>query len=258
VSDFVWFLFSVGGLIVLMLFGALWLRARPHSPRARRFLLILAVAYTIASIYATSYGVGRLLVIGLRPLEPSDVPDGRTAIVVLGSGSYTAHDWEEQEFSIVDPPAAARVVEAFRVYRLVDPDWVISSGGKRLRNDPNEATGITMRDALVQLGVDPSRLLVETKSRNTHEESVVVASLLASLRVNNVILVTSDTHMRRSLGTFRAQGVDAIPAIARTPYDRVRWFSWTLPSDAGLWHAGAVAHEFLGIGYYAIRGWYRF
>ena len=35
-------------------------------------------------------------------------------------------------------------------------------------------------------------------------------------RVDHVVLVTSPTHMRRSLATFRAEGITAIPAIACT------------------------------------------
>ena len=73
-----------------------------------------------------------------------------------------------------------------------------------------------------------------------------------------MVLVTVDLHMRRSLGAFRAQGIDAIPAIARRPVNRPPWNVEFLPSDTGLAESTAVARELLGIGYYALRGWYRF
>ena len=51
---------------------------------------------------------------------------------------------------------------------------------------------------------------------------------------------------------------DAIPAIARRPHDRIPWQLNFLPSDSGLAEAREVAREVLGIGYYTVRGWYRF
>jgi uncharacterized SAM-binding protein YcdF (DUF218 family) len=140
---------------------------------------------------------------------------------------------------------------------MIDPEWVISSGGKVRPEDPDVASGITMRDELVRQGVPLSRVIVETRSRTTHEEAVVVKPLLEELDVEQTVLVTSDLHMQRSLGAFRAVGIDAVPAIARFPFtDRAQ--PWMLPSYRGLWYSGALAHETIGIAYYAVRGWYRF
>src|SRR6185295_8970327 len=99
--------------------------------------------------------------------------------------------------------------------------------------------GITLRDAMVTLGVPAARLIVETESRDTHDEAVIVAPMLRNLDVEHVVLVTSGTHMRRSLGTFRAQGIRAIPAIARDPLTAIAWSDWVLPSDLGLWKSSS-------------------
>jgi uncharacterized SAM-binding protein YcdF (DUF218 family) len=72
-----------------------------------------------------------------------------------------------------------------------------------------------------------------------------------------VILVTSETHMRRSLGTFRAQGIQAVPAIAREPAPVMPWIAWIIPTEGGLQRAADVWHEIIGLGYYLVRGWYR-
>jgi uncharacterized SAM-binding protein YcdF (DUF218 family) len=257
VTDLVWFFFSTGGVVSLMLAGVGWLSLRPASTRARRFLLAVAIFYGLASSYAVSYGTGRLLLVGLDPLERTDVPPGRTAIVVLGSGTFTARDWQENRFSIPDPQAASRVVEAVRVFKLVAADWVISSGGLVDPDDLDEPTAVTMREALVRLGVPADRVLTETESSNTHDEAVVVKRMLASLDVDHIVLVTSDTHMRRSLGTFRAEGIAAIPAIARHPHAELEGVGLVMPSEDGLGEAATVAHEIIGIGYYFVRGWYR-
>jgi uncharacterized SAM-binding protein YcdF (DUF218 family) len=258
VRELIWFLFSTGGLVVAVLAGTLWLRSRPHSAHARRFLFLVAFVYSVLTIYGIGEGIGRLLVVGINPLAAGDIPPGRTAIVVLGSSGYTARDWANGTYSIVSRVDATRALEAVRVFRLVDAEWVISSGGRPSPDDPNEASGITLRDAMVTLGVPAARLIVETESRDTHDEAVIIAPLLRKLDVEHVVLVTSGTHMRRSLGTFRAQGIRAIPAIARDPYSAISWSDWILPSDLGLWKSSSVMHELIGLAYYTARGWYGF
>src|SRR5690349_14458786 len=109
------------------------------------------------NIFVVGFQFERLLVWGYRPLQPADVPMGRHVIVVLGSGSLTARNWDGGTLTTVDLGAAERVLEAARVYRMVGAEAVISSGGSPDRDDPGEPTGVAMRNALVDLGVPPSR-----------------------------------------------------------------------------------------------------
>jgi uncharacterized SAM-binding protein YcdF (DUF218 family) len=257
VAEFVWYVFSAGGVIASLLGAVVWMVLAPQSRRPRRLVAAIVLFYTLSSIYFPVYVAERLWSIGFRPLVAADVPDGRTAVVLLGSGSFTTRDWNETTFSIVDPHSAARVLEAVRVFNLLDPLWIISSGGWSEPDEPEEPSGVTMRDAMVRLGVPSSRILTEVESRNTHDEAVIVASMLSSIRVDQIVLVTSEVHMRRSLGAFRAQGVEAIPAIARQPYLDLPWVRWIFPSEGGLEAAALVAHEVIGLPYYALRGWYR-
>ena len=83
-----------------------------------------------------------------------------------------------------------------------------------------------------------------------------VVPMLKSLRIQHVVLVTSATHMRRSLGAFRAMGVDVIPAIAPGGDPPSKWSEW-LPSPDGLDWSRVVAREICGIPYYWMRGWWR-
>ena len=255
--ELIWYFLSIGGLVVAVLAATFWLHSRPYSAQARRFLSLVVGIYAALSIYGIGEGVGRLLAIDIHPLAAGDIPPGRTAIVVLGSSGFTARDWAGATYSIVGDIDATRTLEAVRVFRMVDAEWVISSGGRSNPDDPNEASGVTMRDAMVALGIPAARLIVETDSRSTHDEAVIVAPMLRNLGVEHVVLVTSGTHMRRSLGAFRAQGIRAIPAIARDPLAAIAWSDWVLPSNLGLWKSSSVIHEIMGLVYYTARGWYK-
>ncbi len=256
-AEIVWYVFSGSGATVTLIAGALWLWRRPHSTHPRRFLIGAMLFYAISSSYAITHLLERALWIGLTPITAAEPRRPRTALVVLGSGSVTTRDWDETRFSQVDPWAASRVLEAARLFRLLDPEWVISSGGLPHPDEDEEPTGKTMEATLRQLGVPASRIMTETRSRTTREEAVIVAPMLTSIGAERVILVTSAPHMRRSLGAFRTEGVTAIPAIARNPFLYTPWDVWVLPSDAGLQSTAFVAHEVLGLIYYTLRGWYR-
>jgi uncharacterized SAM-binding protein YcdF (DUF218 family) len=257
VSALVSYVLSPGGAVLLLAVSALWIWRRPQSAHARRFLLLVALAYAALSSYGISSLTGRLLVGGFRPFMPGDAGPGPAAIVVLGSGTFTARDWDDSRLPTLDPAAAMRTLEAYRVFKLTDAAWVISSGGLSRPSREEEPSGRTMRDTLINLGVPESRVLVETESRNTHEEAIIVKRMLQSIEVAQLILVTSDIHMRRSLGTFRAEGLDPIPAIARTPTPRLPPGGWLIPTRLGLDLADDVWHEILGLPYYFVRGWYR-
>jgi uncharacterized SAM-binding protein YcdF (DUF218 family) len=258
VSDVVSFVFSAGGIVAWTLACTIALTLRPTSSRPRQVLLAVAVLYLLASMPIVANLTSEVLLIGRVPFQRTDVPPGRTAIVVLGSGSVTVRNWDAIPYSTVDPWAASRVLEASRVFRAIDAGWIISSGGHARRDDPAVPTGESMRDALVQLGVPLDRIVVETRSRDTHEEAIVVAPMLHSMQVDHVVLVTSDTHMLRSICAFRAAGVDAIPAIARNPYADDPRQTRFRPGHRGLQASSAIAHEIFGIAYYAARGWCRF
>ena len=250
-------LLSSGGVILVLLAAALWVWRWPGSPHARRWIIVSAIVYSVLGCYTLSYATGRMLVAGFRPFTAADIPAGATAIVVLGSGTVSVRDWDDARIDVLDRASASRVLEAFRVFKMTDAAWVIASGGLFRPDEFDEPNGRTMRDALARLGVPAPRLLVETESTNTHDEAVIVREMLKTLPVQHVILVTSDIHMRRSLGTFRAQGITALPAIARQEPGDMPWFAWIVPTEAGINHASDVWHELFGLLYYFARGWYR-
>ena len=249
------FTFSTTGAVTGLLIAAIAVWWRPASRAARRLLIAVALFYTIASTYVVPAAIGALLSRGYHPFQAADAPSGVTAIVLLGSGAERVFRWNSRPWTILEAVGAARVAEAARVFRTINPAWVIASGGGLDPYMERGATSWMMRDALVALGVPADIIKLESKSRNTHDESVLISAMLHELRVEHVVLLTSDIHMRRSIAAFRAQGWNAIPAIAPDPRLALsrsrRWF----PTDSGLSLSAEVVHELAGIPYYRLRGW---
>lgn len=256
-SSFLGFLFSFTAVVVAFGAGALWLSRRPASRAARCWLIGVTIAFAAASTYAVPYGVSRILVIGYHPVDALIHGSGETAIVVLGSADEVVVDWSGQSLAVLDRSGAARVWEACRVYRVAGDAWVISSGGGVASQPGAHATAATVRDALLACGVPSSRILTEDRAMTTRDQAVLVGPMVRALNADRVVLVTSDIHMRRSVGAFRAAGVAVVPAIARDPFLSASRRKWYLPSPDGFALTERVAHEFAGIGYYAARGWFR-
>ena len=112
-----------------------------------------------------------------------------------------------------------------------------------------------MRRGLLELGVPDSRIVLESESKVTRDEAIFTAQLLRDRGITSCILVTSDTHMRRALGTFRRAGLNAVPAIALDPIGfasrRRRW----VPTQQALEFSQEVLHEYIGLAWYRLRGW---
>jgi uncharacterized SAM-binding protein YcdF (DUF218 family) len=257
ITKVVYFLFSLSALLLGLLAACLWLAARPTSRRARQFLTGLVVAYSVASFHPLSHLAVTAFSAGYHPLVAADVPPGPTVVVLLGSGRYTAHDWAGNPYTALDPTGAERAVEAARVFKLTGAEWLVSSGGPADPTGENVPSGAAMRDVLVQLGVPAARIVVETDSRTTRDEAVIVAGMLKALKAQHLVLVTTDLHMRRSLGAFRAMGLQPIPAVARSPERGQPFKVPVLPAPGALTETSEVVHEGLGVLSYALRGWYR-
>jgi uncharacterized SAM-binding protein YcdF (DUF218 family) len=255
-SPVVHFLLSTSGVVSALLVAAVWAWRRPQSPAARRFLLGVAAGYALVSTYAVPAIVSRVFAAGYHELTAAEAPHGAIALVVLGAGTSTVGGWEDAA-AIMTDVEAARMLETWRVFRLIRPTIVITSGGLPTPGERSKPSGLNLHDELVRLGIPDAQIIVDIASRDTHDSAVVIAPMLRTRSIEHLVLVTSDTHMRRSIGAFRAQGWNAVPAIAPDPNAERGWGDWLLPSTYGLNLSQQITHELLGLPYYWLRGWWR-
>jgi uncharacterized SAM-binding protein YcdF (DUF218 family) len=180
-------------------------------------------------------------------------PDDVQAIVVLSSGVH--QPVEEGVPPEQDEEGLDRCVRAAQMYHQGKRCPVLASGGKADPSQPGPACAAAMRDFLVQLGVDPADVIVEDQSTTTDENAVDSAALLASRGVHKILLVTSATHLPRAAGCFRKQGLEVVPCgcfyhTGDRPFSPERF----LPSAGAAEDCGRVAHEWLGLAWYWVRG----
>ena len=147
---------------------------------------------------------------------------------------------------------ADRLVHAVALYKAGKaPRLLLTGGGEPGTRSEAEI----MRDLLEVMGVPARAILLEDKSRDTHQNALYTAAMLNQLGIRKILLVTSAFHMRRSEALFAAQGLEVIPAP--TDYQRLvgpvtvpRW----LPSVGDLWQSTYALHELLGYWIYRYQG----
>ena len=140
-----------------------------------------------------------------------------------------------------------RMVRGAQLYFAGKAKKILLSGG-----DPQKvgvAEALVMAQEIKKLNIPAEDIVVEKRSTHTHEQSVEIKKIAGPLRWKSLILVTSASHMKRSLLAFENAGFKVYPVSADPyekyvdgPLDRLRLFQ-------------RLAHEYIGIVYYKIRGW---
>ncbi|SFN90808.1 Uncharacterized SAM-binding protein YcdF, DUF218 family [Cohaesibacter marisflavi] len=200
--------------------------------------LLLGLLFSLAMLFAGAVVPARwgltitllILVLVLSPLTDMalaklettyptnpDLTKGKPidGILVLGGSIVTGHSetWKQPELN----HAGERITEAARLARLLPDIPIFISGGNAspldvvLGNRGASEAEMT-RDLLVGMGVEASRIQIETKSRNTAENATFSARLVGDDISKHWLLITSAFHMARSMRSFeRAGWTDLMP-----------------------------------------------
>ncbi len=156
--------------------------------------------------------------------------------------------------------AGDRLVHAARLYRQNKAPRVIVTGGKLPFITDFQGSAAHQAAYLLShsLGVDSDAIIVEPQARNTYQHAGLVAGILDSLNLPlEIILVTSASHMTRSVGVFENAGFRVVPAPADfNAHERFQWgLLKFLPSAAALHRTTMAFHEYYGMVAYRILGW---
>lgn len=220
--------------LLLALAGLAIIRRRPIAGR-RLSLLGVATLWLLATP-----AVSDLLQQGLDrtpPLVLAKITHAQ-AIVILGGG--TRPFAAEYGGATVSGITLDRVRYGAWLARQTKLPVLVSGGA--VRGAPPEA--VLMRDILVQEFGVPVRW-VEVHSRNTHENALDSAKMLAAAGVRCVILVGHSFDFPRSRKEFEAAGIAVIPAPIAIPPAVPSEFTDFLPSPYGLSHSYFVLYEML-------------
>jgi len=173
-------------------------------------LLFLLAGFAVLALGAWT-SLGALL---LHPLEdrfrrPDPAPAEVAGIIVLGGGFEGAVNLARGGYEL--NASGDRFVEAAILARRYPSARVVVTGGTGTLVLDGEGDADTAPRLLTALGVARERLVLESRSRNTHENALFTRELVAPQPGETWLLVTSAFHMPRSVGLFRKAGFDVVP-----------------------------------------------
>lgn len=244
------------GSLPLLLIGVTvglgwWYLDERRRQWVRGGLTALILTYWLLALPAFSNLLHRGLAAGLDPIQRKVEAQ---AVVVLGGGA-SVHRVDRYELAVLSEASARRALEGVRLYHLLQPEWVIVSGGPG--RDPQVPESEPLRQALIDQGVPADAILMESGSSDTREQALLLRELFADREIDSFVLVTSPSHIRRAIGAFEAVGLEPVaspaePAVGdASQRSQVAW----LPSLDALQASVTAGREYLAIAYYWLRGW---
>jgi uncharacterized SAM-binding protein YcdF (DUF218 family) len=246
-SPFTW------GLIFVLL-SIPWRTPRPGRWKRRRAFALI--------------GVGVLLVFALEPVSnsmmyrlerkvPPTYKDDVVYDVVILLGGVGDERVEAETGQPAYNDDVERLVATHRLLADNRARFAIVSGAAEHPSLIEHGEARMLGRQIALWGVDPSRVIIEEKARNTRENAVYSEQIVRERGFEKVLIVTSAFHMRRSLECFNAVGlrVDTYPVDYRAHSDKTPGSDSLLPRTHFLADSTKTLHEMAGLYIYRARGY---
>ncbi|MGV8841085.1 MAG: YdcF family protein [Bauldia sp.] len=231
-----------------------WLLGFTRLRRTARTLALLALlGLYVASTPAFANWLGARLEWRVPPVAIADARAAEVAVLLGGVLGQPVPPRTEADLS----GAVDRVVTAARLYRAGKVSAILVTAGNLPWLSAVQPEAVLIAELLVELGVPEEAIVVETASRNTYENAVNSAALMAERGWTTGLLVTSALHMPRSMATFAAAGLELtpFPTDFRTLPDATHGALDFLPDAGALALTTDAVKEFIGRIVYGLRGW---
>lgn len=200
------------------------------------FFLILTVFFYLISSPFFVYFLSKFFYVESSNSK-IEIKDG--IIVILGGG-ITQYNGNYE----IGCHTLERLLKGFEVYKETRFPIIVTGGviGK------GYSEAYLMRDILLKFGVEERDIIIEDKARTTKENAIYVSKMLKEKDIENVLLVTSYLHMKRSYMLFEKYlKQNIIPIVCDYPIDFRNSFLDYLPSSNALYVFSQITHEMIGI-----------
>lgn len=165
-------------------------------------------------------------------------------IHILGSGHNT--DSTQPLSSQVSSAGLHRIIEGVMIHKNIPDSKIICTGYGGKTDTP---TAVMCQRVALALGVDIQDVILGVEAKDTEEEAVFNKSIVKD---EKFVLVTSATHMDRSMNLFQSYGLN--PIAAPTNFYKTEDNGWfQAPNIDSLRKSQIAIHEYIGSLYFMLK-----
>jgi uncharacterized SAM-binding protein YcdF (DUF218 family) len=253
VGKLVWAVVQPGNLLLLALLAGVVLSFIYRGRRGTGLIAAVAAAFLVLAVGPV--GPAMLLALEERFPRPPVLPERIDGILVLGGAVDPALSLTYRE--TVFNSSVARVLGGIALARQHPEAELVLVGGEGGLVTVGFAESRATAAFVIAEGIAPERVVLEERSRSTHENAVYAKSLLRPKPGQVWILVTSAFHMPRAVASFEAVDWPVIPYPVDYKVDPRMGLQPGFSLLDGLGTATLAGKEWAGLLGYWLQGWTR-
>ena len=242
------------GMILLAL-AVPWRRPRRRATWKKR-RIFGALGILVLWVFSTELVSNALFHHLEHEVTPSYRPDKvYDAVVLLGGMGDERVEAETGQIALNDN--VERLIATHRLLADGKARYAILSGAASSAALAEHSEARILARQLALWGISPSRLILEEKARNTHENALFSRQIAVEHGFANVVIVTSAFHMPRSIECFTAVDfpVDSFITDYRAHEVGLTRANELLPRAAWLTVSTEYFRERLGLWVYRLQGY---
>lgn len=247
----VWAVLKPGNLLMLCLLAGVCLFAAYRGRRGKMLVALAALGFAVLAM--APIGPAMLLGLEQRFPRPAVMPEKIDGILVLGGAVDPAisRSYGETVFN----SSVSRVLGGVALARKHPEAKLALVGGEGDFFPVGFAEARATRGFVLEEGIAPSRVILEERSRSTHENAVFAKETIRPASGETWVLVTSAFHMPRAVACFAAVGWPVIPYPVDYKVDPETGLRANFDLVEGLGVTTLAGKEWAGLVAYRLLGW---
>ncbi len=247
----VWALLQPGNLLLLCLLAGFLLLLSSRGRRGRMLIGLAALGFLVLAV--TPLGAAMLLALEERFPRPTSLPEKIDGILVLGGAvdPRLSLYYGETVFN----GSVARVLAGVALARRHPEAKLVLIGGEGEIFPVGNPEARASLPFVLDEGIAPARIILEERSRSTHENADFAKDLIRPRPGESWVLVTSAFHMPRAVASFRGVGWAVIPYPVDFKIDPSTGLRPSFNLLDGLGSTTTAGKEWVGLLAYRLMGW---
>lgn len=213
-------------------------------------------AFVMLLIFTNPFITDKMMALWEIPTKSSAQLGKQYDVGIVMGGSMRNFDTEANR--MVYSHSVDRMIQALQLYHDGRIKKILLTGGSGFVNYQEWKESGLIADVLVKSGIPAADIILENNSRNTYENAEFSARILKQGNFgSDFLLITSASHMRRSMACFEKAGIKTTPfSVDPRSNTGIHTLDKLIQPDAeNLVNWDNLLHEWVGMVMYRLMGY---